>query len=100
MCLFVWLVILFVASDVFNKFKIELGVFKQELSRDAKGLLCLYEASCLGTCEEVVLGEAMEFARNHMELLMVHTNNVLCARCNNQRESTNRDRRAGEVPTR
>ena len=77
MCLFVWLVILFVASDVFNKFKIEEGVFKQELSSDAEGLLSLYEASWLGTCEEVVLDEAREFARSHMELLMAHTNNVL-----------------------
>ncbi|KAJ6827090.1 (-)-germacrene D synthase-like [Iris pallida] len=52
---------------VFSKFKDSEGKFKQELSYDVEGLIQLYEASMLGTNDEPILEEAMDFARGHME---------------------------------
>ncbi|ONK72264.1 uncharacterized protein A4U43_C04F17540 [Asparagus officinalis] len=62
----------YVSSNVFKKLKDKGGKFKEELSRDAKGLLFLYEASWLGTREDEILDEAMDFAKVHMERLLVH----------------------------
>ncbi|KAJ6835534.1 (-)-germacrene D synthase-like [Iris pallida] len=56
-----------VSPGVFRKFKDSEGKFKQELSYDVEGLLQLYEASMLGTNDEPILKEAMDFARGHME---------------------------------
>ncbi|KAM0936975.1 putative alpha-humulene synthase [Dioscorea sansibarensis] len=55
-----------VPSDVFNQFKDDGGSFKEELRNDLKGLLSLYEAAYLGTPEEHVLDEAIEFTRSHL----------------------------------
>ncbi|KAJ6834182.1 (-)-germacrene D synthase-like [Iris pallida] len=56
-----------VPPGVFSKFKDSEGKFKQELSCDVEGLIQLYEASMLGTNDEPILEEAMDFARGHME---------------------------------
>ncbi|KAJ6813658.1 (-)-germacrene D synthase-like [Iris pallida] len=54
-------------ASVFNKFKDSEGKFKQELSYDVEGLLQLYEASMLDTNNELILKEARDFARGHMD---------------------------------
>ncbi|KAJ6837877.1 (-)-germacrene D synthase-like [Iris pallida] len=59
-----------VSPDVFSKFKDSEGKFKQELSHDVEGLLQLYDASMLGTNDEPILEEAMDFARGHMERML------------------------------
>ncbi|KAJ6818682.1 (-)-germacrene D synthase-like [Iris pallida] len=59
-----------VSPGVFSKFKDSDGKFKQELSYDVEGLLQLYEASMLGTNDEPILEEAMDFARGHMERML------------------------------
>ncbi|KAJ6822070.1 (-)-germacrene D synthase-like [Iris pallida] len=56
-----------VSPGVFSKFKDSEGKFKQELSYDVEGLLQLYEASMLGTNDEPILKEAMDFARGHLQ---------------------------------
>ncbi|KAJ9176966.1 hypothetical protein P3X46_012224 [Hevea brasiliensis] len=58
-------------SDVFNKFKDKDGKFNQSLSKDPLGLLSLYEASYLGTEEEVELVQAMEFTRTHLQKISI-----------------------------
>ncbi|KAJ6801194.1 (-)-germacrene D synthase-like [Iris pallida] len=59
-----------VSPGVFSKFKDSEGKFKQELSYDVEGLLQLYQASMLGTNDEPILEEAMDFARGHMERML------------------------------
>lgn len=69
-----------VPAGVFSKFREEEeDKYKKELSCYAKGLLYLYEASLLGTHEEDILEEAMDFTTGHMEHLMTHTNMPLTA---------------------
>ncbi|CAL1367269.1 unnamed protein product [Linum trigynum] len=53
-------------SDVFNKFKTEGGVFKEDLVNDFEGMLNLYEAGYLRIKGEGVLDEAIEFTRSHL----------------------------------
>eukprot|EP00257_Ricinus_communis_P002243 XP_002513266.2 probable terpene synthase 11 [Ricinus communis] len=54
-------------SDVFGKFMNKDGKFKESLRKDVWGLLSLYEASYLGTKDEVELVEAMEFTKTCLE---------------------------------
>ncbi|KAJ6837869.1 (-)-germacrene D synthase-like [Iris pallida] len=59
-----------VSPGMFNKFKDSEGKFKQELSYDVEGLIQMYEASMLGTNDEPILEEAMDFSRGHMERML------------------------------
>ncbi|XP_022724306.1 (3S,6E)-nerolidol synthase 1-like [Durio zibethinus] len=52
----------FVPAGVFNRFKDREGRFRDELGRDIKGLIELYEASQLGKDGEDILDEAREFS--------------------------------------
>ncbi|XVF70538.1 hypothetical protein PTKIN_Ptkin11bG0169500 [Pterospermum kingtungense] len=55
-----------ISCDVFNKFKNDGGMFKEELTNDIKGMISLYEASHWGMHGEVVLDEALVFTRMHL----------------------------------
>ncbi|MFX6535908.1 hypothetical protein ABTG41_16840, partial [Acinetobacter baumannii] len=53
----------YVSADVFNNFKGESGRFKEELKRDTRGLVELYEAAQLSFEGERILDEAENFSR-------------------------------------
>ncbi|XP_020237811.1 probable terpene synthase 11 [Cajanus cajan] len=53
-------------SDVFNKFLDKSGNFKESVTKDIWGMLSLYESSYLGTKDEEVLQQAMDFSRAHL----------------------------------
>ncbi|XP_044319526.1 tau-cadinol synthase-like [Triticum aestivum] len=55
--------------DVFDKFKNEDGSFREDITSDPKGLLCLYNAAHLLVHGETSLEEAISFARHHLELM-------------------------------
>ncbi|XP_051141784.1 gamma-cadinene synthase-like [Andrographis paniculata] len=58
-----------VSSSVFNKFKGKDGKFDEMLSRDAKGLLSLLEASQVRIHGEDILEEGLVFATHHLNIL-------------------------------
>ncbi|KAH9651453.1 alpha-humulene/(-)-(E)-beta-caryophyllene synthase [Citrus sinensis] len=66
-----------VSADIFKKFRDEKGEFKAMLTNDAKGLLCLYEASYLRVQGENILEEACEFSRKHLKSLLSHLSTPL-----------------------
>ncbi|RWR93513.1 terpene synthase 1 [Cinnamomum micranthum f. kanehirae] len=66
-----------VSPDVFCKFKDNTGNFKENLARDIRSLLSLYEASFLGTHEEDILDEANKFSRDHLQLAVHHLSSPL-----------------------
>ncbi|KAL9441415.1 hypothetical protein AB3S75_019993 [Citrus x aurantiifolia] len=66
-----------VSADIFKKFKDEKGEFKAMLTNDARGLLCLYEASYLRVQGENILEEACEFSRKHLKSLLPHISTSL-----------------------
>lgn len=53
-------------TDVLERFKEESGSFKASLSKDAKGLLSLYEASFLGFEGEDMIDDAKTFSTTHL----------------------------------
>ncbi|XP_019171836.1 PREDICTED: (3S,6E)-nerolidol synthase 1-like isoform X2 [Ipomoea nil] len=55
-----------IPSDVFTKFINDKGKFKEELSKDIKGLMALHEASHLSIQGEDILDEAEKFSRNSL----------------------------------
>ncbi|EOA19016.1 hypothetical protein CARUB_v10007667mg [Capsella rubella] len=57
------------SSDVFKRFKGEDGEFMDSLTKDAKGMLSLYEASHLRTTKDCILDEALSFTTRHLESL-------------------------------
>ncbi|KAK2984766.1 hypothetical protein RJ640_004591 [Escallonia rubra] len=65
------------SSDVFRKFRDENGEFKAELGRDARTLLCLYEASHLRVQGEEILEEALIFSRKNLEAMLPHLSTPL-----------------------
>ncbi|XP_074366670.1 sesquiterpene synthase Cop-like [Apium graveolens] len=68
----------YVSSDVFNMFKDEsTRAFKECLSKDAEGLLSLYEASHLRVHGEDILDEALAFTTSHLENLKTQLTNPL-----------------------
>ncbi|CAL1367287.1 unnamed protein product [Linum trigynum] len=67
-------------SDVFNKFKTEGGVFKEELVNDFEGMLNLYEAGYMRIKGECVLDEAIEFTRSHLTAKAVELESPLADR--------------------
>ncbi|KAH7672182.1 Geranyl diphosphate diphosphatase protein [Dioscorea alata] len=56
--------------DMFLKFKDNNGRFKEELSKDLRGLQSLYEASYMGVEGEELLSEAMEFSKHNLQASM------------------------------
>ncbi|KAK9133625.1 hypothetical protein Scep_013153 [Stephania cephalantha] len=55
-----------VSAGVFEEFKDENGHFKESLISDVKGLLSLYEAAHVVCEEEIILDDAREFTRKHL----------------------------------
>ncbi|KAJ4801535.1 Sesquiterpene synthase [Rhynchospora pubera] len=53
-----------VSADIFSKFKNDDGSFKTTLSRDARGLLSLYNAASLRICDEDILEKASFLAHD------------------------------------
>uniref|UniRef100_A0ACD5V2E7 Uncharacterized protein n=1 Tax=Avena sativa TaxID=4498 RepID=A0ACD5V2E7_AVESA len=66
-----------VSPDVFNKFKGEDGSFNTDITNDARGLLCLYNAAHLLINGEPTLEEAKAFARHHLELMSEYSEDEL-----------------------
>ncbi|CAN6374619.1 unnamed protein product, partial [Urochloa humidicola] len=58
---------LLVSADVFDKFRDETGSFNINLSNDPRGLLSLYNAAHMAVPGEMVLDDAIVFARHHLE---------------------------------
>uniref|UniRef100_A0ACD6A9J9 Uncharacterized protein n=1 Tax=Avena sativa TaxID=4498 RepID=A0ACD6A9J9_AVESA len=58
---------LWVPTDVFERFRDEQGCFSESLSNDPKGVLSLYNAAHMAIPGEVVLDDAITFARGHLE---------------------------------
>ncbi|KAJ3689778.1 hypothetical protein LUZ61_018942 [Rhynchospora tenuis] len=56
-----------VSSDLFSKFKDSRGNFDENLSKDARGLLSLYNAGYLAFPGETILDEAISFASDHLK---------------------------------
>ncbi|TVU25319.1 hypothetical protein EJB05_27811, partial [Eragrostis curvula] len=61
-----------VSTDVFNKFKDDMGSFSATLSTDPTGLLNLYNAAHMATPGEHALDEAISFSRHHLESMKVN----------------------------
>ncbi|GMI96279.1 terpene synthase 21 [Hibiscus trionum] len=59
------------SCDVFNKFKNDDGMFKEELASDTKGIISLYEACQWGMHQEHILDEALTFTTLHLESLSI-----------------------------
>ncbi|KAL4193783.1 hypothetical protein AMTRI_Chr06g178600 [Amborella trichopoda] len=59
-----------VSSDNFKKFTLKEGKFNPCLIEDVRGMLCLYEASHLGTPREDILNEALDFTSKHLKGVM------------------------------
>nr|XP_043609787.1 (-)-germacrene D synthase-like [Erigeron canadensis] len=57
----------YVSSDVFNIYKLGDGSFKDSLSNDTECMLELYEATYMRVQSEIILDEALEFAKTHLE---------------------------------
>ncbi|XP_057962434.1 (-)-germacrene D synthase-like isoform X1 [Malania oleifera] len=55
------------SSNVFKKFKGSDGKFKEEVRKDVRGMLSLYEAAHLRIQGEDILEEAVGFASGHLE---------------------------------
>ncbi|KAK1401035.1 (-)-germacrene D synthase [Heracleum sosnowskyi] len=59
-----------VSSDVFYKFKDSNGKFKQNLVKDVRGMLSLFEATHLRVDGENILEDALEFTTTHLHLYL------------------------------
>lgn len=55
--------------DVFKRFKGEDGKFMDSLTKDAKGMLSLYEADHLRTTKDCIMDESLSFTTRHLESL-------------------------------
>ncbi|KAL5998590.1 threalose-6-phosphate phosphatase [Asimina triloba] len=66
-----------VSSDVFKKFKDEKGEFKASLRDNVQGLLSFYEAAFLGTHDESILDEAIDFTTNQLNSVLSHLSSPL-----------------------
>ncbi|KAJ0984441.1 hypothetical protein J5N97_002797 [Dioscorea zingiberensis] len=59
-----------VSSDVFLGFMNNNGSFKEELSKDLKGMQSLYETSHMAVEGDELLSQAMEFSKHHLKASM------------------------------
>ncbi|KAJ4912732.1 putative terpenoid synthase 7 [Raphanus sativus] len=61
------------SADVFKRFKGDDGKFMDSLTKDAKGMLILYEAAHLRTTRDYIMDEALSFTTKHLESLAGRT---------------------------
>ena len=65
---------------MFNKFKDEIGQFKESLTTNVKGMLAFYEATHLSVQGEDILDEALVFTTAHLKSAASgHISNLLAA---------------------
>ncbi|CAK9321703.1 unnamed protein product [Citrullus colocynthis] len=64
----------YVSCEILNKFTNERGDFKESITKDAAGLLSLYEASHLRIRGEKILDEALAFTTTHLETITMDSN--------------------------
>ncbi|KAJ1692279.1 hypothetical protein LUZ63_008977 [Rhynchospora breviuscula] len=65
------------SSDVFCKFIDSDGNFHEDLSKDAKGLLSLYNTGYLAFPGETILDKAISFARGHLKSMVYNLDSPL-----------------------
>uniref|UniRef100_A0A7N2RD71 Uncharacterized protein n=1 Tax=Quercus lobata TaxID=97700 RepID=A0A7N2RD71_QUELO len=58
--------------DIFNKFKDNMGNFKESLTNDVKGMLSFYEATHMRVHGEDILDEAHKFTTTHLESMVIN----------------------------
>nr|A0A7G5KLV1.1 RecName: Full=Sesquiterpene synthase TPS2; AltName: Full=Beta-copaene synthase TPS2; AltName: Full=Beta-cubebene synthase TPS2; AltName: Full=Beta-ylangene synthase TPS2; AltName: Full=Terpene synthase 2; Short=CoTPS2 [Cananga odorata]QMW48843.1 terpene synthase 2 [Cananga odorata] len=63
-----------VSSDVFKKFKDEKGEFKASLRENVRGLLSFYEAAYLGTADDTILDQAIDFTTDQLKSVLPNLN--------------------------
>ncbi|XP_042515298.1 (-)-germacrene D synthase-like [Macadamia integrifolia] len=61
-----------VPCEVFNKFKSSDGKFKEDLTEDVSGMLCLYEATHWRVHGEDILDEALEFTTARLNSIVTN----------------------------
>nr|WCC60124.1 terpene synthase [Pityopsis ruthii] len=57
----------YVSCDILNIYKLDNGSFKDSLTNDIEGMLELYEAAYMRVQGEIILDEALEYTKNHLE---------------------------------
>ena len=65
--------------DIFNKFKDNMGNFKESLINDVKGMLSFYEATHMRVHGEDILDEALKFTTTHLESMVINFSPPLAA---------------------
>ncbi|KAL1831183.1 hypothetical protein ACET3Z_000834 [Daucus carota] len=65
-----------VSSDVFSRFQDSNGKFKEELAKDVRGMLSLFEASHLRVHGESILEDSLEFTTSHLNSYLDSNPNV------------------------
>ncbi|XP_076886255.1 alpha-isocomene synthase-like [Bidens hawaiensis] len=68
----------FVSSDIFNSYKGKDGAFKEPLANDIEGLIELYEATYLSVPGEVILDDALVFARGRLNGILKNPSLANC----------------------
>nr|AAR31145.1 (-)-germacrene D synthase [Solidago canadensis] len=68
----------YVSCDIFNIYKLDNGSFKDSLTKDIECMLELYEAAYMRVQGEIILDEALEFTKTHLEQIAKDP-----LRCNN-----------------
>ncbi|KAM3742147.1 hypothetical protein ACB098_07G049100 [Castanea mollissima] len=63
--------------DIFNKFKDNMGNFKESLTNDVKGMLSFYEATHMRVHGEDILDEALKFTTTHLESMAINFSHPL-----------------------
>uniref|UniRef100_A0A7N2MWR6 Uncharacterized protein n=1 Tax=Quercus lobata TaxID=97700 RepID=A0A7N2MWR6_QUELO len=58
--------------DISNKFKDNMGNFKESLTNDVKGMLSFYEATHMRVHGEDILDEALKFTTTHLESMAIN----------------------------
>ncbi|XP_030943352.1 (-)-germacrene D synthase-like isoform X3 [Quercus lobata] len=58
--------------DIFNKFKDNMGNFKESLTNDVNGMLSFYEATHMRVHGEDILDEALKFTTTHLESMVIN----------------------------
>nr|WCC60123.1 terpene synthase [Pityopsis ruthii] len=57
----------YISCDTLKIYKLDNGSFKDSLTNDIEGMLELYEASYMRVQGEIILDEALEFSKTHLE---------------------------------